>query len=423
MSLKRHWWGAAAMGAACSLLAGCAGSAGSGGAGGGDAGEGVAPGATAEEYAAALEDMDPVTLTLQSTASSAEDVAAYRSAGLKESVEELSGGKITIDIAYGPTIAPYTEVDAALGDGRIDLAYMIPIYQPDDYPAFSALAAGTGLAGTSPLVEELTVNAAMLEVAYGTDGLFDQYEERGVTPLIPFNATSSVVSMCTEPKETLDDWNGSVVSIGSRSSLEQTEALGAMGTSLEYTETFEALQRNTVNCALTTTLAATMTGLAEVAPHLAYSTEAGFGRGAGAFVGGAGYRQLPLAAQQLIYDQMGDAFKNSRRADLEGTSRLMAALEEAGGSIREMDAEAGAVLLEATEGIVADEVEAGAVDAEATARIEAALEKWRGKVEQLGYADEGDFVSFPEWHDGDPEALQPYADAVFDELMLEHRPS
>lgn len=417
----RRSLGVVAAGAVLGLTAACGGQV-AGGGGGAGGGEGVAPGASKEEYLAALGDMEPVTLKLQSTASSPEDVAAYRSTELKRSVEELSDGLISIDIAYGPSVAPFTEVDAALSDGRLDLAYMIPIYQPDDYPAFSALAAGTGLAGTSPLAEELTVNAAMLEVAYGTEGLLEQYEEKGVTPLIPFNATSSVMAMCTEPAANLDDWQGRVVSIGSRATLAQVEELGAIGTSLEYTETYEALQRNAVDCALATTLSATMTGLHEVAPHVTYSQAAGFGRGAGAFVAGGKYRDLPLAAQQLVFDQMGEAFKNSRRADLEGTSRLMETLADTGGDVHELDEEASRTLREATEAIVAEQIADGTVDEEVVGRIDAALERWRGIVAELGYEDEGGFTSYPEWHDADEDALAAYSDRVFEELMLAHRP-
>lgn len=411
-SKSKKWTTAAAIGLTLSLVTACGGDSG-GAAANGDDDEGVPIDATQEEYVEALADMDPVTLTLQTTASSVDDVAAYRSTGLKESVEELSEGKITIDIAYGPSIAEFTEVDTALADGRLDLAYQIPIYQPDDYPTFTMMSAGTGLVGSSPLAEELAINAAMLEVAYETDDLFNEYEATGVTPLIPFNATSSVMAMCTSPAESLEDWEGNLISIGSQATLTQTEALGATGTSLEYTETFEALQRNLVDCSLATTLSATMTGLSEVAPHVAYSTEAGFARGAGAFVAGQGYRDLPLAAQQLIFDQMGEAFKNSRRADFEGTSRLVESLAESNGAMYELDEEASATMLESTQQLVDDDM---------AEKISEAMDKWRTEVEELGYTDEGDFESYPEWHDNSEDALAAYADRVFEEIMIQHRP-
>lgn len=412
--LAPRWSAAGAIAVSLSLVGGCAGGVGAGGGSGSDDDSaGLAPGATKEEYAEALAGMDPVTLTLQSTASSADDVAAYRSNELKRSVEDLSDGKITIDVVYGPSIAAYTEVDSALADGRIDLAYMIPIYQPQDYPAFSMLAAGTGLVGTSPLTEELTINAAMLEVAYGTDALFEEYEARGVTPLIPFNATSSVMAMCTDAHESLEDWQGSVVSIGSQSTLAQAEALGATATSLEYTETFEALQRHVVDCSLATTLSATMTGLSEVAPHVAYSSTAGFARGAGAFVAGVDYENLPLAARQLIFDQMGEAFKNSRRADLEGTHRLMEALAEDDGSMHELDEASSDAMVDSIHDIV---------DPALAEEIDTSMERWRTIVEELGYVDDGDFDTFPEWHDNTEEALDAYAERVYEELMLSHRP-
>src|SRR5690625_5284366 len=92
------------------VLTGCAGSAGSGGAGSGGSGGGYEYGASPEEIQAAFEDIDPITITYQPSAQSAEDITAYRSDAFVEDVEELSGGKVTVETTYGQGIAGYTEL-------------------------------------------------------------------------------------------------------------------------------------------------------------------------------------------------------------------------------------------------------------------------------------------------------------------------
>ena len=81
-------------------LAGC--SSADGGDSAGPAGEGplhagLPWGSSAEEFAAAVADMDPVHLTIQSSAPSAASSRAWTSLQFKERVEEYSGGKIEVD--------------------------------------------------------------------------------------------------------------------------------------------------------------------------------------------------------------------------------------------------------------------------------------------------------------------------------------
>src|SRR5699024_1711350 len=98
------------------LLAGCAGSVGDT-AGDADRGASVEPGASKEEYAEALADMEPVELTFQA-ASSATGGNGARDTAFAEAIEEWSDGKISVEVLFGyPIVAP-SEVASALQDGR-----------------------------------------------------------------------------------------------------------------------------------------------------------------------------------------------------------------------------------------------------------------------------------------------------------------
>jgi hypothetical protein len=119
-------------------LAGCAESQGSSSSGGGD---GVAAGATKEQYQAAFQGVSPIKLRTQTPAPK----GAATGLPLEkyyQAVTDWSGGKITWDIAYSNAVAPPAEIDNALVDGRLDFASVLPIYEPSEYPANAALIEG-----------------------------------------------------------------------------------------------------------------------------------------------------------------------------------------------------------------------------------------------------------------------------------------
>src|SRR5690625_2348774 len=64
-------------------------------------GEGFEYGASQEEVDAVIEDLEPVTLVYQPSASSPDKTSAVTGLSFKEAVEERSGGKITLDIVWG----------------------------------------------------------------------------------------------------------------------------------------------------------------------------------------------------------------------------------------------------------------------------------------------------------------------------------
>src|SRR5699024_5797854 len=119
-SLHPRLGGAAALSALALVLTACAGSAG-GSTPGSEAGDGCDYAASDEEVAAALEDLEPVTITYQVPATSQDSPQAPLGTEFKEAVEERSGGKITVDLAWNQSIATYDEIHDALADGRVDM--------------------------------------------------------------------------------------------------------------------------------------------------------------------------------------------------------------------------------------------------------------------------------------------------------------
>src|SRR5699024_2526008 len=152
----------AALGMALSACAGSAGSAGSSD----DAGDGYEYGAAQEEVDAAIADLDPVTIDYQIPATSMESPQAPMGTTFKEAVEERSGGKITVDLAWNQSIAAYDELHDALADGRVDMAFTLPSYDPARFPAFNALNDMLGGDPSSPMLGEMIVNTVAADVAW-----------------------------------------------------------------------------------------------------------------------------------------------------------------------------------------------------------------------------------------------------------------
>src|SRR5690606_2119433 len=165
-------------------LAGCAGTAGQSAEGAG-AGNGVEYGATAEEYQEALADMEPVTLTYQPGAQSAQGHTGEAEQAFMDHVHELSGGKITLEPAWGQAIAAFDDVTEATADGRIDIGVEIPIYTPSKYAAINELINLAPSTPSSPYVTEVATTAAMMDVAWNTPEIVENYESMGVTFLRP----------------------------------------------------------------------------------------------------------------------------------------------------------------------------------------------------------------------------------------------
>src|SRR5699024_11063158 len=111
------------------LLSACAGDAGVAEA---DSQEGFAYVASLDEVAEAIEDLEPVEITYQGGAQSPHSVTAMNDFAFKEYVEERSNGQISVEIIWGQAIAGYSEIEDALVDGRIDVAYAVPVYNPNE---------------------------------------------------------------------------------------------------------------------------------------------------------------------------------------------------------------------------------------------------------------------------------------------------
>ncbi|GAA4283052.1 hypothetical protein GCM10022261_05830 [Brevibacterium daeguense] len=417
---RRAWPAAAALGLV-TVASGCGAPGGEpdGGDTGGT-GSGFAYGASQEEVDAALAELEPVTITYQPSAASAESIIGPNGTDIKEAIETRSGGKITVDVVWGQAIAGYAEIDDALADGRVDLAFTLPSYAPAEYPAFDSIGTAMATLPDSPVTGELVTNAAGVQAGWETPEVLAEYEEKDLVPLIPVLAGGGYSTMCSEPMTSLADWEGTQVRIGSAAASEQVQNLGGSPVSLSFPETYEALQRGTVDCDLGQLAPNVEAGTFEVAPHLGYTTDAGIARAAGAYVAGQTYRELPLAYQQVIFDSMSTAFSTMMEVVIGAKAVAVEDALAGGGSVEAFDPEVQQAIAEHAGRLTAETAESAGVPG-VPDRLTQAAEVWQTRVDELGYREDGDFAELPDWYPTDAD-YDELGQALFDEVMGPHRP-
>ncbi|MDV6013500.1 hypothetical protein [Haloechinothrix sp. LS1_15] len=389
-------------------------------------GPGVPPEASPEEYQEALADMEPVELVSQ-TSSGPGSVVSAATEAYAEVLEEWSGGKVTLDIAYNNSVAEPGEIGDALADGRLDMSYVPVLYDPSRYPANNALIDATFLGEQSPVVGTLQTNAAFLEAAFDSPEIMEEYTDNDMYPVLPYAPSDRVGMACTEQRTELEDMSGAQARIAAHVHAGQVEALGMSPVSLDLTEMYEALQRGVADCAVANLWIADMTGILPVASEYIIDSEVGMAKTPyGIAMSMATWEQLPLAAQQLLHDKR-DVFLTEmfREGVWQGVADGLSTIDEAGASVSELSPDARAALESANE-----EILAGVRDTDALAdgnalvsELSDSLDVWYEIVtEELGYSDEVGYDGFAEWYAENEVDLEPFIDRLYDEILDEHRP-
>ena len=386
--------------------------------------EGFEFGASQEEVNATIEELEPVEITYQGAGQSPNSVVAISDIALKEYIEERSNGQITVNMVWGQAVAGYDEVDNALVDGRIDLAWTLPVYDPNQYPAFDGIVTATAGMPSSPVLGELIAEAVVADLAAGSEQVLDEYEALGLTPLLPMASSGAYHSMCAEAGTSPEDWNGRTVRSGNSAHEVQTSNLGGNPTSLPYTEMFEALQRGTIDCTFGALRNSEEAGLLEVATHVAYISDENSmsGRGTGAVVGGTGYQNLPLPYQQIIFDAMEARYAASVESIAEGNAAGIEQLKGAGGELVPIDEETDEIIGNTNTELIENVEESGVLDPGIAERTQESITKWSDLAEELDYSEKGDYEDLDEWFTMEDYDFGPMAERFFEDVLLPLRP-
>ncbi|MCW4355685.1 hypothetical protein ONR57_20470 [Hoyosella sp. YIM 151337] len=385
---------------------------------------GVVAGASKDEYIAAFEDIPPIHLTTQLPTSPG-DAQALHIETYAEALNEWSGGKITMEVAYGNSIAPPDQAPQALADGRLDFDYVYAVYEPSRYPAHGALANASFLGDHTPVAGTLEALGGYLEAALATPEIMAETEREGVKLLLPWGAATSSGLMCTQPRASLAELSGAQVRVGGAAFARQAEALGMSPVSLPYSEIYQALQRGTIDCELQALWTRYIVGTVPLAPNYTIDSDVGFARlfyGLG--FGKAKWDSLPLVAQQLIYDRLDVYIEVMLREGIWNTTIGAAELiDENGGTYSSFSPDVAAALTEVNAQMLGEARRSPVLDGDAlVSSLEDALQRWRGVVAELGYPGVSD-AEFLDWYTSSEIDLEPFMDRLREDVLSQHRPS
>lgn len=395
--------------------------------GGGAAGEGVEPGASKNDYRAALQDMDPVTLIVQSQNAPGK----FQSRGLEawsEAVEDFSGGKITMEFRYSHAVSDPAGTDDALADGRVDVSPFYPGYDPERYPAFNVWSRADAEGISDPYLGTTVYNLRVLESGFATPELKQETEREGVHVLVPWTIADPLGLGCTSDRSTVQRAKGALTRVNSSGLNTQTEALEMTPVSMEFTEVFEGLQRGAVDCTISTPATGLHSGLLEVTKEWAMSTEVNWSTGFTPLgIGQSRWDELPLAARQLLHDRLDVYVETQLRTMMDDLAKAMTTIEKAGGSVRVLGDGASAALERGTDKLL-DGVRKTDVVPDGNALIErhnAAGDRWTRFLSSRADFQEVPYDRYATWYERNRNRidLDPVIDRVRTEILDKHRPT
>lgn len=386
-------------------------------------GEGFSYGADQSVVDDAIADLDPVELTYQPTAASPELPSAASALAFAEAVEERSGGKITMDMVWGQSIAPYGEVHDALTDGRLDIAFDVPLYLSDQYPVFNSALSVSQVGSGSSIVSETAVTAMMIELAWESEEIIEEFEGQGLDVLAPVITAGQYYFSCTQNMESLSDWEGAQVRIATARQREVMESVNAAPVFMEYTEAYEALERGALDCVLAPLTAIGAFGLSQVAPHFYYwDQQSPADAGQGAHLAGTGVQELPLAYRQIIFDAFAEYFHGQMTGISDSAAISATHAKESGGSVAPLPAEVEDAMNGAQRRGFEELVDDGEVPADALERAAELTSKWEQATADSGVQDGGDFSTVDEWYDPGDLDFMPLGQEIYEDVMIDHRP-
>jgi len=418
--LRRSLRAIAAVGAVTLLATACS----SGGDDGGG-GEGVDPGASKSDYAEALKDIDPVKVTVWTRtppeAGFSKPMEAYKAA-----VEDWSGGKITIEIAYANSIVDQGTAGEGLADGRVQFGDWALAQKADEFPAANSVARMVLLSGDfGPLAGNLQDMAALSDLFMHYEPALTEYDNAGYVPVFPMlPGPPDVPIICKDqPIKSAADMKGKQIRAGSPEVGNAIKAAGGVPVSLSTAELFEAIERGVIDCAAVDLSVAASTGILDVANQVSYSsllpitaTSHVFNK---AFLEG-----LPLAAQQLLWDRTDVYVETWVHNILSGASNAVKDVRAKGGTVTTWDADLSATMTTWVEGEIdaARQELPGIDDPDAFVdQAEKSFDKWQSIVQDdLGY-EVKPYGEIDEWYSSDLD-LKPWVEKFMAEALGDHRP-
>jgi TRAP-type C4-dicarboxylate transport system substrate-binding protein len=185
-----------------------------------------------------------------------------------DEIEKRTDGAVKIEIFHGGALGGPGEMIELVGSGAVDIGNFPVDYFFSQFPVAS-------LNGSLPMLFETAQDAAHL-MRESYEQIPEVKAELDATNLHPFlyRGLPQYRIICTKPVETLADFQGLKVRTYGTFHPMLFQAFGAVPVNMELGETYDGLQRGTVDCVYMNYLTASLFKLFEVAK---YTSDAEFG--------------------------------------------------------------------------------------------------------------------------------------------------
>ncbi len=210
-------------------------------------------------------EQDTVTLSFADLTSQ-DNTLGQAAQAMFEAIDEEYEGTIEVEYFWSGSMAGGTEILNSLSSGMVDSASIPTAYYPKDLPVASWAEGLTGLAPTANILPPFVANPAM-HAAFDSEAVTTEYAEHSAIP-VTVATTDSYSLVCKEPIRSLEEARGKLVRVASTLHSAEIEELGMSPVSLAHGETYEALQRGTIDCTITSISGAEDLGLYEIAKYL-----------------------------------------------------------------------------------------------------------------------------------------------------------
>lgn len=190
------------------------------------------------------------TITLKATSLyGPESLETQAEEAYAEAVTEATDGRVKFEWYYADSLVPVDETHTALKDGLIDLAIVLPGYDPAAMPVgnwYQALAAGVDQSIPAGVLQGA---GAVADFAYDDESVQKEWENGGMKLLAPTHIVWYWDLLCKdEPVRTLAEAQGKRVRVSNEVVAHEAEAAGMVPVFLAGGEIYEAFQRGVVDC-------------------------------------------------------------------------------------------------------------------------------------------------------------------------------
>ena len=296
-----------------------------------------------------------------------------------KTVEEASGGDLTIRVFTGEALLPPVAHLSGLSDGIAQLTYHAGTYTPSELPEDNVLATlGIGL------TDNIAVAAAVSDFYINDPAMQAMFDRHGIVFLGGY-ATPPYILMCRTKVETLEDIQGKKIRMPGAIHAEWAKEVGAVPVNVPSSEMFTGLEKGQLDCAANAANDLKSRSLWDVAKHVTTLDLGSYFSGWLYAMNADAWRSLTDEQRRVLLDTVPDGIVEASTAYTATSAEALAEAPEHGVTIYEPGAELQSALdtfkttkvrdtaiREGTERFKIEDSE-GLVT-----RFEETLEKWRG---------------------------------------------